>query len=307
MRRLTKVRPYRERVAIMKGQMDGHYQNSMASLQRQGGDTAKRARLRENARSAGKVFLVGAGPGNPDLLTLRALRVLLEADVIVYDRLASAEIVALGRAEAERVYAGKERDHHCMPQSDISRLLVALARQNKKVVRLKGGDPFIFGRGGEEAQVLAEHGIDFEIVPGVTAACGVAAFAGIPLTHRDYAHSCVFVAGHLKDGSMNLDWQALCRPNQTLVVYMGLLGLPVLCRELAAHGMPTSTPAAMVQQGSTPGQRVVVGTIACLPQRVAVAGLVPPALTIVGEVVRLREQLAWFDGHETDVTLYASL
>lgn len=291
----------------MRGQLKRHFQNAELLLKWQADAEPMRTQQRESARSAGKVFLVGAGPGNPDLLTLRALRVLLDADVIVYDRLASAEIVALGRAEAERIYAGKERDHHCMAQSDISRLLIELARQNKKVVRLKGGDPFIFGRGGEEAQVLAEYGVDFEIVPGVTAACGVAAFAGIPLTHRDYAHSCVFVAGHLKDGSMNLDWQALCRPNQTLVVYMGLLGLPILCRELAAHGMPASTPAAMVQQGSTPEQRVVVGTIACLPQRVAAAGLAPPALTIVGEVVRLRERLAWFDNREGEATRYAAL
>lgn len=245
-------------------------------------------------RSSGKVFLVGAGPGNPDLLTLRALRVLLGADVIVYDRLASAEIVALGRASAERIYAGKERDHHCMPQSDISHLLVALAKQGKQVVRLKGGDPFVFGRGGEEAQVLAKHGIEFEVVPGVTAACGVAAFAGIPLTHRDYAHSCAFVTGHLRDGSMNLDWQALCRPQQTVVVYMGLLALPVLCRELVAHGMSQSMPAAMIQQGTTNAQRVVVGTLECLVQRVAAAGLKPPALTIIGEVVKLRDELAWF-------------
>lgn len=245
-------------------------------------------------RTAGKVFLVGAGPGNPDLLTLRALRALLAADVVVYDRLASAEIVSLGRANAERIYAGKERNHHCMPQSDISHLLVALAKQGKQVVRLKGGDPFVFGRGGEEAQVLAEHGVEFEVVPGITAACGVAAFAGIPLTHRDYAHSCVFVTGHLRDGSMNLDWPALCRPQQTVVVYMGLLGLPVLCREFIAHGMPSSMPAAMVQQGTTSAQRVVVGTLECLPQRVAAAGLKPPALTIVGEVVKLHDELAWF-------------
>jgi uroporphyrin-III C-methyltransferase/precorrin-2 dehydrogenase/sirohydrochlorin ferrochelatase len=233
--------------------------------------------------------------------------VLLEADVIVYDRLASAEIVALGRAEAERIYAGKERDHHCMSQGDISHLLVDLAKQNKRVVRLKGGDPFIFGRGGEEAQVLAENGVDFEVVPGITSACGVAAFAGIPLTHRDYAHSCVFVTGHLKDGTMNLDWEGLARPNQTVVVYMGLVGLPILCRELVAHGVPKLMPAAMVQQGTMAQQRVVVGTLDCLPGRVVAAGLKPPALTIVGEVVGLRDQLAWFESLAAQESTSASM
>ncbi|MBI3068688.1 MAG: uroporphyrinogen-III C-methyltransferase, partial [Betaproteobacteria bacterium] len=180
-------------------------------------------------------------------------------------------------------------------QEEINRLLVALAKLGKQVVRLKGGDPFLFGRGGEEIETLAANGVQFEIVPGVTAATGVAAYAGIPLTHRDHAHACVFVTGHLKDGGVDLDWEALARPRQTVVVYMGLLGLPTLARELVAHGMPATTPAAVVQQGTTARQRVVTGTLAALPALARAAALRPPALIIIGEVVRLRHKLSWFE------------
>jgi uroporphyrin-III C-methyltransferase/precorrin-2 dehydrogenase/sirohydrochlorin ferrochelatase len=238
---------------------------------------------------------VGAGPGSPDLLTVRALRVLQSADVVLYDRLVSDEIVALARRDAQRIYVGKERDNHSMPQDGINALLVRLARRGKTVVRLKGGDPFIFGRGGEEIEELASHGIDFEVVPGVTAACGVGAYAGIPLTHRDYAQSCVFVTGHLKDGSMDLDWPALARPRMTVVVYMGLQGLPILCGKLAANGLPIDTPAAVIQQGTTAHQRVVTGTLETLPGLATAAALKPPTLIIIGEVVRLRDKLAWFE------------
>jgi len=250
-----------------------------------------------NARSmlAGTVYLVGAGPGDPELLTLRAARLLAEAEVIVYDHLVSAPILEMGRGAAERIYAGKERGNHTLSQSELNQLLVRLARQGKRVVRLKGGDPFIFGRGGEEVEALAAAGIAFEVVPGITAACGIAAYAGIPLTHRDYANSCLFVAGHLKDGSVDLDWDSLVRPGRTLVVYMGLLGLPTLCRELAAHGMSDATPAAIVQHGTTDSQRTVVGTLATLPQLAQAAHLAPPTLIIVGEVVQLHAKLAWYE------------
>jgi len=241
------------------------------------------------------VYLVGAGPGDPELLTLRAARLLAEAEVIVYDHLVSGPILELGRGDAQRIYAGKERGNHTLRQNDLNQLLVRLAHEGKRVVRLKGGDPFIFGRGGEEVEALAAAGVAFEVVPGITAASGIAAYAGIPLTHRDYANSCLFVAGHLKDGSVDLDWDSLVRPGRTLVVYMGLLGLPTLCRELAAHGMPAATPAAIVQHGTTVSQRTVVGTLATLPQLAQAARLVPPTLIIIGDVVRLHAKLAWYE------------
>jgi len=240
------------------------------------------------------VALVCAGPGDPDLLTLRALNLIKRADVIVYDRLVAAEILALALPRTQRIYVGKQRNRHTLLQQDISTLLVRLAHEGKRVVRLKGGDPFIFGRGGEELEALAAHGIAFEVVPGVSAANGVAAYAGIPLTHRDHAQACVFVTGHLKDGTMDLDWPALARPRQTIVVYMGLLGLPTLCRELIAHGLPATTPAAIVQHGTTARQRVVSATLATLAERSSAAGIEPPTLIIVGEVVRLQSALAWF-------------
>ncbi|MCC6214124.1 MAG: uroporphyrinogen-III C-methyltransferase [Polyangiaceae bacterium] len=247
------------------------------------------------APARGEVYLVGAGPGNPDLLTFRALRLMQQADVIVYDHLVSPAVVELCRRDADRIYVGKERDHHALRQEEINALLVRLATEGKRVARLKGGDPFIFGRGGEEIATLAEHGVSFEVVPGITAAAGVAAYAGIPLTHRDCSHACVFVTGHLKDGTMNLDWPALARPWQTVVVYMGLHGLPVLCRELIAHGLPADTPAAIIQRGTTHRQRVVTGSLATLPELAVEARMKPPTLIVVGQVVKLRERLRWFD------------
>ncbi|MDH5326773.1 MAG: siroheme synthase CysG [Gammaproteobacteria bacterium] len=242
----------------------------------------------------GEVYLVGAGPGDPDLLTFRALRLLQQAEVIVYDRLVSEEILDLARRDADLVYVGKERDKHTLPQEDINQMLVRIAKKGKRVLRLKGGDPFIFGRGGEEIQTLMDEGIPFQVVPGITAASGAASYAGIPLTHRDYAQSVMFVTGHLKDGSMDLNWTALTQPGQTVVVYMGLLGLPNLCNKLVEKGLSADTPMALVQQATTKRQRVLVATVGTMVKKMVDQDIKPPTLIIIGEVVALHEKLAWF-------------
>jgi uroporphyrin-III C-methyltransferase len=242
----------------------------------------------------GTVYLVGAGPGDPELLTQRAARLIGDVDAIVYDNLVSSDILDMARPDAERIYAGKQRGNHALPQDDLNLLLVKLAQKGKRVMRLKGGDPYTFGRGGEEVETLFAHGVPFEVVPGITAAAGVAAYAGIPLTHRDYAQACVFVTGHLKDGTMNLDWVGLARPRQTVIIYMGLHGLPYLCEQLVKHGLPTDWPAAIVQQGTTANHRVVTGTLATLPQLAEAAHLKAPTLIIIGEVVKLHHKLVWF-------------
>ncbi len=276
-------------------------QGPVAEMVFAGQDDAAKAAL-EQALAAdsgdvpprGEVYLVGGGPGNPDLLTFRALRLMQQADVVVHDHLVAPAILELTRRDAERIYVGKERNAHTMRQENINELLVKLAQEGKRVLRLKGGDPFIFGRGGEEIETLAAHGVAFQVVPGITAASGVSSYAGIPLTHRDYAQSCVFVTGHLKDGSVNLDLSGIARANQTIVIYMGLLGLPQLCQELVKHGLPATTPAAIVQQGTTIKQKVVTGTLDTLPALAVDAQLKPPTLIIVGEVVKLHEKLAWY-------------
>ena len=252
--------------------------------------------------SRGTVYIVGSGPGDLDLLTLRAARLIGEADAIVYDHLIADGVLELARPDAERIYAGKESSNHSVPQAELNRMLVRLARSGKAVVRLKGGDPFVFGRGGEEIEALVASGIPFEVVPGVTAAAGCAAYAGIPLTHRDHAQAVAFATGHLKDGTINLDWPSLARPRQTVVFYMGVGGLAEICRQMMAHGLPAEHPAAIVQNGTTRRQRVLTADLATLPAKVAAAGIKSPALIIVGTVVRLQSTLAWFPRPASDQT-----
>ena len=242
----------------------------------------------------GEVYLVGAGPGDPDLVTFRALRLMQQADVVVHDRLVAKPILDLTRRDAQRIYVGKERDNHVMRQEDINRLLADLAKAGHRVLRLKGGDPFIFGRGGEEIDTLAAEGVPFQVVPGITAASGCAAYTGIPLTHRDYAQSVTFVTGHLKDGTMDLNWDQLAQPHQTVVFYMGLVGLALIVEQLLNHGVSPDMPIALIQQGTTPHQRVFSGTLATIQQVIAEEKPQPPTLIIVGEVVKLREKLNWF-------------
>jgi len=242
----------------------------------------------------GEVYLVGTGPGDPDLLTFRALRLMQQADVVLYDRLIGDGILNLVRRDAERIYVGKQTDDHSVPQEEIGNMLIRLAREGKRVLRLKGGDPFMFGRGGEEIEALSENDISFQVIPGITAANGCASYAGIPLTHRDHAQSCVFVTGHEKDGELNLNWKSLIQPRQTVVLYMGLSSLGAITSGFINNGAEPSTPAAIIENGTRAGQRVITGTLETLTEQTAEAGLKSPALIMIGSVVTLRDKLSWF-------------
>lgn len=249
--------------------------------------------------SDGEVALVGAGPGDPELLTLKAWRLITSAEIVLYDRLVSSDILGLIPDTAERVHVGKQRANHALPQDQINQRLVDLAQQGYRVVRLKGGDPFIFGRGGEEIETLASAGVRFQVVPGITAASGCAAYAGIPLTHRDYAQSVRFVTGHLKNNTCDLPWKDFVQNNQTLVFYMGLIGLPIICEQLVAHGMAADMPVALISKGTTPEQQVVTGNLTTIVQKVNEEKVQAPTLVIVGHVVALRDRLDWVAGLPT--------
>lgn len=243
----------------------------------------------------GKVWLVGAGPGDPDLLTVKAARLIAAADAIVYDHLVGEGVMQLARPDARRIYVGKQAARHTLTQDAINQLLLDLAGEGCSVVRLKGGDPFIFGRGGEELETLLASGIPFEVVPGVTAATGCAAYAGFPLTHRAHAQAVVFVTGHLKNHSVDLDWPALARPKQTVVFYMGVGGAEEICHQMMTHGLPPETPAAVIRNGTLPSQQTLLGTLGTLARKIAESDIKPPALIVVGSVVGLHEKLNWYE------------
>lgn len=291
------IKTARQRLRFWENVLQGPVAEAALAGRRQQAENLLQQKLYAGEiETSGEVYLVGAGPGDPDLLTFRALRLMQQADIVFYDRLVSPPILDLVRRDAERVYVGKARADHAVPQPDINALLVQHARRGRRVLRLKGGDPFIFGRGGEEVETLAAQGIAFQVVPGITAASGCASYAGIPLTHRDHAHSVRFLAGHLQHGELDLPWSDLLEEQQTLVFYMGLLGLPEICRQLIAHGRAVDTPVALVQHGTLKSQRVIVGDLRSMPQKVAAQQVHAPTIIIVGDVVKLRHKLAWFNG-----------
>lgn len=276
------------------------FEGDIAEHMAQGNEQKAEARLHElldhaqnHTQIKGEVYLIGAGPGDPDLLTFRALRLMQKADVVIYDRLVSPDIVEMVRRDAEKIYAGKAKSNHTLPQQDINLLMVERAKQGQRVVRLKGGDPFIFGRGGEEIETLVDHQIQFQVVPGITAAAGASTYGGIPLTHRDHAQSVTFATGHLKDGTVDLDWKALAQEHQTLVIYMGLGALDIIASKLIEHGMADSMPVAVVQSATTDDQKVVTGTLTTIGEEVAAQQIVSPALIIIGSVVSLHQTLRW--------------
>ena len=278
-----------------EGSVEGAVGELVLAGREEQAETLLRTQLQDTGNLyRGEVYLLGAGPGDPDLMTFKAQRLLQSADVVLYDRLVAPEIVEMARRDAERIYVGKARSDHAVPQNEINQLLVMLARQGKRVVRLKGGDPFIFGRGGEEIDLLAENGIPFQVIPGITAASAAACYSGIPLTHRDYARSVRFVAGHLKEGTVSHNWEEFQSESETLVFYMGLVGLPVICEQLQRHGRSAQTPIALVERATTPGQRVITGTLGTRVDIVQREQPRAPTLIIVGSVVCLHQRLAWF-------------
>lgn len=292
-RRFTSVT---ERRYFWEDVLDGDIAENILQGNNQVAETQMQNKLAADTnQTTGEVYLVGAGPGDPDLLTFRALRLMQKADLVVYDRLVSPEILELVRRDAEKIYVGKAKSNHSVPQNEINALLAKEALAGKRVVRLKGGDPFIFGRGGEEAEALLEHGVSFQVVPGITAASGAASYAGIPLTHRDHAKSVVFATGHLQDNSINLNWRGLAQADQTIVFYMGLTGLPIICEQLIKHGLSATTPIALVQSATTAEQKVVIGSLTDIQQKAEQAQIKPPALIIVGSVVSLHTKLNWFN------------
>lgn len=278
-----------------------HFEGRVANLVFSGRDIEARQALEKSLDASasdasdevGEVYLVGAGPGDPDLLSFKALRLMRQADVVLYDRLVSPQILSLVRQDADMIDVGKRRSEHTLPQESINELLASHAKKGKRVLRLKGGDPFIFGRGGEEIETLAKEGVPFQVVPGITAASGCASYSGIPLTHRDYAQSVRFVTGHLKDHSSSLDWPSLVCEQQTLVFYMGLVALPEISKNLIHHGMKDSMPLAVISKGTLPEQKVLVTTLENAARDVEREGMSAPTIIIIGEVVRLREQLNW--------------
>ena len=285
-----------DRIAFWENVLQGSVAEALFSGQHDMAEALLQKQLQASDQhtTGGEVYLIGAGPGDPDLLTLRAFRLLQQADVVLHDALVSDEILALLPKRAERIYVGKRRSDHSVPQEGINQLLVDHAKLGKRVARLKGGDPFVFGRGGEEIQTLCHEQIPFQVVPGITAANGCSAYAGIPLTHRDHAQSVRFVTGQLKNASIDLDWQALAVAQQTVVFYMSLKGLPIICQQLIHHGMPADMPTALIEKGTTQQQRIITSTIGDIPTAMAEHGIESPALLIVGTVVELHKELAWF-------------
>ena len=294
----TEIDDFSERIRFWENVLD----SEIPELVYNGQDDEARSALdnwltnSQSDRVGGEVYLVGAGPGDPDLLTLRALRLMHKADVVLYDRLVSPEILLKLRPDAQKIYVGKRSADHAVPQETINEMLVRLAKEGKRVLRLKGGDPFIFGRGGEELESLAAAGIPFQIVPGITAASGCASYAGIPLTHRDYSQSVRFLTGHTKDGRVPLEWDILVKEQQTLVFYMGLAGLPFICDQLLKHGMSSTTHAAVIQQGTTQNQKVVVESLDRIADLAVEKEIQAPTIIIIGEVVKLQKSLSWFNG-----------
>ncbi len=289
-----KIRGFEDRTRFWEKILEG----DIPELVYAGKEDEARKRILDEAERAsaarGEVYLVGAGPGDPELLTLKALRLMHKADVVLFDRLVSESILLKLRPDADKIFVGKQKSNHSVPQESINEMLVRLAREGKKVLRLKGGDPFIFGRGGEEIESLAAAGIDFQVVPGITAASGCATYAGIPLTHRDYSQSVRFLTGHIREGGVPLDWAMLAGEQQTLAFYMGLSGLQIICDELLAHGMDPFMPVAVIEQGTTRKQKVSVANLVSIREQILVDEIKPPTLIIVGRVVSLREKLDWF-------------